>query len=207
MSTLSEQERATETRRPYRMRKRAEQVDQTRQRIVEAAVRLHETIGPARTTITGIAEEAGVTRLTVYRHFPDEQQLFATCTSHWSMLHPAPDPAEWRTVRGIEARARRALTELYPWFRTNADALYLFQRDAEVLPEWVREELRAENVQMAESLVSGAGLRSRAAARLHAAAGHVVSYGTWRSLALEQGVSDEDAVDLAIRFLCAAMDP
>ena len=77
------------------MRKRAEHIDQTHQRIVEAAVHLHGTVGPAATTIAGIAEQAGVTRLTVYRHFPDEVALYLACSSHWMAQRVPPDPDAW----------------------------------------------------------------------------------------------------------------
>src|SRR5262245_53973304 len=79
VKTLSEHGRTSNSRR-YTMQRRAEQVDQTRQRIIDATVQLHGTIGPAATTIAGIAEAAGVTRLTVYRHFPDEATLFEACS-------------------------------------------------------------------------------------------------------------------------------
>src|SRR5260370_17643494 len=95
VSSLSEHERSPESGpepRPYRMRARAEQVSQTRQRIVDAAVQLHGTVGPAATTIAAIADLAGVTRLTVYRHFPDEAPLFEACSAHWVAHHRPPDP-------------------------------------------------------------------------------------------------------------------
>ena len=72
------------------MRARQESVEQTRLRITEATMHLHETLGPAATTVSAIAEEAGVTRLTVYRHFPDDEALFAACSAHWRELHPRP---------------------------------------------------------------------------------------------------------------------
>src|SRR5919106_215329 len=81
------------TTRAYRKRLRAQQEAQTRRRITEAAVKLHGTVGPARTTIKGVADEAGVQRATVYRHFPTEESLFEACSSHWRSLNPPPDPA------------------------------------------------------------------------------------------------------------------
>jgi AcrR family transcriptional regulator len=77
--------------RKYELKRRAERMAETRQRITEAAMELHGTVGPARTTVAAIAERAGVERLTVYRHFPDEQALFAACSSHWAQDHPFPD--------------------------------------------------------------------------------------------------------------------
>src|ERR1051326_5965603 len=86
------------SRRPYRQRKRAEDQAATRRRITEAAMELHELIGPAGTTVSAIAERARVQRATVYRHFPDERSLFAACSAHWATLHPAPDPSTWENV-------------------------------------------------------------------------------------------------------------
>ena len=77
---MSTEAPTAETRR-YRKRLRAEQEQQTRQAITEAAVKLHGTLGPARTTVSAIAEEAGVQRATVYRHFPDEPSLFQACSA------------------------------------------------------------------------------------------------------------------------------
>ena len=82
-------------KRKYELKKRAEQVEATRRRITEATVELHRTVGPAATQISEIARRAGVQRVTVYNHFPDEAALFAACSAHWRALHPAPDPAAW----------------------------------------------------------------------------------------------------------------
>lgn len=186
------------------MRKRAEQVEQTRQRIVEAAVRMHTTVGPANTTISALAEEAGVTRLTVYRHFPDEDNLFSACTQHWARQHPAPDPAAWRAIPDLEERARRALGELYGWYRENADDLLVLYRDIDVWPAAARDAAQAMVQALADALVAGAGLRGRARRRLRAAAAHVVGYWTWRSLCVEQGLGDAEAAELGTRLLSVA---
>ena len=133
MSTLHEQRRSTKSR-PYRMRRRAEQVDQTRLRITEAAVRLHTTVGPSHTSIAAVAEEAGVTRLTVYRHFADLDAVFVACMAHWSARNPRPDTAAWTAIPNLERRARRAFGELYGWYRDHADELYPINRDAAAMP-------------------------------------------------------------------------
>ncbi len=206
VSRLTEQMRYAKSR-PYRMRRRAEQVDETRLRITEAAMRLHTTIGPARTSIAGVAEEAGVTRLTVYRHFPDIDSLFAACSRHWADLHPGPDAEAWRAIPGLEARARFALTELYGWYRRNGDELYPIYRDAASVPAVTRDAARSRYARMAGALVEGDAERGDGAEdlrRLRAAAGHVVSFWTWHSLALQQGLDDAAAVDLAVGFLSRA---
>lgn len=186
------------------MRKRAEQVEQTRQRILDAAVHLHTTIGPARTTVSALAEQADVTRLTVYRHFPDQEALFAACGQQWALEHPAPDPAAWRDLPDVEARARRGLGELYSWYRDNGDDLLPIYRDLAVVPAAAREATQAEAERYADSLVVGTGVRGAARRRLQAAAGHVVSFWTWRSLTVDQGLDHDEAVDLAACLLVAA---
>ena len=83
---------------------------------------LHEEVGPARTSISAIAERAGVRRSTVYRHFPDEESLFAACSSHWRASNPPPDPGAWAAIDDPAERTETALRELYAFYaRTRAD--------------------------------------------------------------------------------------
>src|SRR5438552_7762607 len=102
--------------RPYRKTKRAESEDQTRVRITKSTIALHEELGPARTSISAIAERAGVRRSTVYRHFPDEDTLFAACSSHWRAANPPPDPRAWAAIEDPAARTQTALRELYEFY-------------------------------------------------------------------------------------------
>ena len=187
------------------MGKRAEQVEETRQRIVDATVDLHSTVGPASTTISGIAEKAGVTRLTVYRHFPDLESLFEACGQRWAERHPAPDPAGWPEIRDLDARARHALGELYGWYRDSGDELRPILRDLEALPPAVQQEAVKEFEAYADALVIGSGVRGHARRRLRATAGLVVSFFTWHSLTVEQGLDDREAVELGVRLLTCAM--
>ena len=190
------------------MRKRAEQVEETRQRIVDATVRLHTTVGPANTTISGVAEQADVTRLTVYRHFPDLESLFAACGRRWTELHPPPDPAAWRKIAGLEARSRHALGELYGWYQACGEELLPIVRDHEAMPESTRQELFETFQAFAEALVAGSGVRGHARRRLNATAGLVVSFWTWHSLTTEQGLGTPAAAELATTLLtCAANGP
>src|SRR5579859_1136935 len=99
------------------MRRRAEHVDQTRQRIVEATVELHGTVGLAATTIAAIADRAGVTRLTVYRHFPDEAALIGACSAHWISQQQPPDPGTWSRIGDPAERLRAGLADLYRFYR------------------------------------------------------------------------------------------
>ncbi len=187
------------------MRRRAELVDQTRLRITEAAVRLHTTIGPANTSIASVAEEAGVTRLTVYRHFADLDTLFEACTAHWYARNPRPDAAAWRLMPDLEERARRAFGELYGWYRDHAEELYPIYRDAAAMPVSAQQAMAAGNRVMADALVAGhAEAQGREGRLLRAVAGHLTGFLTWRSLAVQQGLDHGEAVDLAVGLLTSA---
>lgn len=185
------------------MRKRAEQVERTRLQITEAAVRLHTTIGPAKTTISAVAEEADVTRVTVYRHFPDEDSLFLACRSHWAQLHPGPDPSEWLGIDGLEARARHALAELYAFYRSNHEDLHPIFRDFDTMPEATQTLMMEERDAMRTALVKGSRLRGGRRRLLAAVAGHLTSFWTWWSLAIDSELDDSEIVDLGVRFLAS----
>jgi AcrR family transcriptional regulator len=189
------------------MHRRAELVDGTRQHIVEAAVRLHTTVGPANTSISNVAEEAGVTRLTVYRHFSDLEGLFEACRGHWRREHRPPDVAAWGAVPRLEDRARRGFGELYAWFGRNGDDLYPINRDATRMPAGAQEAQRTESAAIARTLVGDHPPAGRGGRRLRAVAGHLVSYWTWRSLVVEQGLTTDEAVDLAVGILVDAGRP
>src|SRR5918998_3156234 len=104
--------RENQPKRRYELKKRAESMDQTRLRITEAAIELHGSVGPSRTTLSAVAERAGVERRTLYRHFPTEADLFEACSAHYFRANPWPDPAEWRAVRDPRDRLERALGEV-----------------------------------------------------------------------------------------------
>src|SRR6516164_5310129 len=118
MSNSTAQMDASKTR-PYRLGKRAEMQERTRMRIVEAAVDLHGTLGPARTSVAQIAERAGVQRHTFYAHFPDDRSLLMACSGHVFERDPLPDVARWTKVPPGADRIRRGLRELYAWFARN----------------------------------------------------------------------------------------
>ena len=188
----------SDQKRPYRMKRRAELEEQTRRRITESAVALHEELGPARTSISAIAERAGVRRSTVYRHFPDEEALFTACSSHWQAANPPPDPSAWAGVADPAARTETALRELYAFYRRTQDMYASLLRDEQLVPG-VQRRLRdfyGYLRTIEDDLLVGRGLRGRDAARTRAAIGHAVAFPTWRSLTLEQGLADDDAVAL-----------
>jgi AcrR family transcriptional regulator len=191
----------TDEKRPYRKKRRAELEEQTRVRITESAVALHGTLGPSRTSISAIAEHAGVRRSTVYRHFPDEAALFAACSAHWRAANPPPDLAAWEAIENPDERLRIALEELYAFYRRTQAMMDNLHRDEPLVPTVQRSfaRFRAYLEAARETLVSG-----RAPRRVRAAAGHAVAYPTWRSLTVEQGLDDRQAADLMGRLVTAA---
>lgn len=196
-------------RRAYRKRRRAEHEAQTRRQITEAAVKLHGTVGPARTTVTGIAAQAGVQRATVYRHFPDLDSLFISCSAHWASLNPPPDPGSWRRVADGEKRLRHGLTELYDWYAWADPMLTNIFRDAPVVPAMARasENFQRQFVALHAALMQGRPNRGRARARVAAATGHALEFGSWRSLTQTQGLEAKETVELMIALVAAAARP
>src|SRR3954471_17610262 len=118
--------------RKYELKKRADSVEDTRRRIVEAAVELHGSVGPARTTVSAIAERAGVQRQTYYRHFPEERELFAACSGMWQETHQPPDPEGLREIPDGLERLRAALTGLYAFYEDGEQMIANVARDAAV---------------------------------------------------------------------------
>jgi AcrR family transcriptional regulator len=191
-------EKTSTRKRSYRKRRRAELEDETGRRITEAAVDLHGSLGPARTTISAVAERAGVQRATVYRHFPDEEALFRACSSHWRARNPLPDLAEWAAVADPEERLRVALGDLYAWYRQGEGMLEKTTRDAALVPA-MRPAVESMGAWFAEAratVLRGRSERGARRRRVEAAVGHALSFFTWRSLVRDQGLSDSEAVDL-----------
>jgi AcrR family transcriptional regulator len=185
-------------RRRYRKRRRAEQEDRTRQRITEATVDLHGTVGPAKTTVSAVAERAGVQRATVYRHFPDEEALFASCSSHWLAAHPLPELGAWAAIEDPGERLRAALSELYAWFGRGEQMLERTTRDVATVPalQPSMEAFAAWFEAATDVLIEGRAGRGAKRRRARAAIGHALSFSTWRSLVREQGLSQDEAVEL-----------
>lgn len=202
VNTLSEQHGSSKSRR-YQMSRRAELVDSTRQRIVDAAVALHGSVGPARTTIAGVAEKAGVTRLTVYRHFPDDEALFSACSSHWRGQQQLPDPAAWSGHSDPLERLKFGLSDLYRFYRDGEAMLTRIYADKDALPKGHREDLETRNAYFRDVLCEPFSQQDRTG-RLGAIMGHAISFWTWRSLCHDNGLSNEDAVK-AICALVAIM--
>ncbi len=177
--------------RPYTLKRRAEQRAETRLRIVEAAVDLHLTVGPARTSLSMVADRAGVQRHTLYAHFPEERDLFLACSELALARDPLPDPAPWHSIDSLADRLRAGLGAIYAWYGRNANIACIF-RDAEYHP-LTRETmgLRMGATAAAYREILGAGLSAPQQAMLALA----LSFFTWRTLAIETGLGDAVAAE------------
>jgi len=184
-------------KRKYQLKKRAEEMAEMRRRITEAAIELHGTLGPARTTLSAVANEAGVERRTLYRHFRTEADLFAACSSHYFAAHPFPDLEVWRAIRDPEERLAHALDELYTYYESTAPMFGNVLRDAELV-DFARDAvapLQAYLQDAAEILIAGHRVRGRRRELLTGALRHAVSFSTWHSLAAN-GIERANAVRL-----------
>lgn len=184
--------------RKYRLKRRAERQDDTRQRIIDAAIELHQTVGPASTTVSDIAARAGVGRVTVYRHFPDELTLFRACSGFYLQGNPLPDPERWHDIADPLQRLRSALVEVYEYHRTH-EAIFTHVladvRDHEVMTPYYAHWERAVDV-----LVAPWRARGRRRALLRAGVGLALSFDAWRSLVRDHGLTNDQAVDVALRL-------
>jgi AcrR family transcriptional regulator len=188
-------------KRKYELKRRAERLNETRNRIVEAAVDLHTSVGPAQTTISAIAARAGVERHTVYAHFPNEEALFQACSTHWRAAHPLPDPGRWATIDDPTAQFRAALHALYGWYEDVEDDLAILIRDSAV--HGLTGELQRERTRALEHVLASLlrGWPRRKAVR--AALGHALEFETWRSLVRRNGLTRAQAVDAMSTFVAS----
>lgn len=186
------------------MVRRAGLVEQTRRRIVEATVGLHQQLGLKATTVAAIAEAAGVTRLTVYRHFPEDADLFAACATHWSAGQRLPDPQAWAAVSQPADRLKVGLADLYRHYREGQAMLRQVHAELGVLPPAVRELVEGAQRNYRAVLLAPFLEAGQTGPRLVAAVGHAVSFGTWRSLCEEEGLAEPEAVELMAELVLAA---
>jgi AcrR family transcriptional regulator len=196
----------SDQKRAYRKRLRAEQEEETRRRIVESAVVLHGTVGPSRTTMSALAEHAGVQRSTLYRHFADEATVFEACSELWSERNPLPDIGSWAAIGDPDERVMVALDDLYGFYSRNEQMLANLYRDAPLVPAVAtRFGPFADYLTAAgDVLLQGRGVRGKARERTAAAIAHALSYSTWRSLVGEQRLAQAEAAGLMARLVRAA---
>jgi AcrR family transcriptional regulator len=194
-------------KRKYELRRRAEAMEDTRRRITEAAVDLHGSVGPARTTISAVAERAGVQRHTVYRYFPTEDALFAACSSHYAQTHPEPDSDAWKDVADPRERLATGLNELYRWYEETEPMMSRVLRDAHLV-DAVQPPIVLFLAYLDDAAgILAAGWPAKGARRrvVAAAVRHVVDFTTWRSLVHDSGISRAQGVRLAGAMVEAAV--
>ncbi len=187
--------------RKLKLRARALRQSETRDRITQAAVELHQQHGPLQTTITEIAQRAGVERLTVYRHFPDEASLHEACQQHFFTAHPLPNLERWREISSVPVRLESGLRELYEYWEETQSMFSSVLRDHEVDPE--RSGAGAVNFmsRAKEALLFGQDLSGSRGQVIAATVGHAVNFYTWRSLVRDQGLSNAAAVSMMCKLV------
>lgn len=190
--------------RTYTKKKRALDQEETRKRIVEATISLHQEIGGLSTTISAIAERAGVERATVYRHFPDERALLMGCTGHYLTLNPPPNPAVWAVIANREQRLRTALTAIYAYHRQTEVMMARAAIDMPQMPV-LREVLTpmVEFWQMVRDLLAEPWAAEAHGRLFSAVIGHAIAFQTWQSLVRNEGVEEQEAVSLMLGMVCA----
>jgi len=185
--------------RSYHLRRRAERQDETRQKIVEAAIALHQDEGLAATTMSNVAKRAKVGRVTVYRHFPDEAALVGACSGQYFERHPFPDPEPWRSIKGPADRLRQGLRETYHYHRETEPMMTSVLAEARNLP--VMAPYHAHWQRCAEILAAGPPPKGLRKAQLKAGCALALSFDTWRTLVRENGLTDAQAIDLMLRLV------
>lgn len=193
--------------RKYEMKRRAERMQETRQRITEAAVELHQTVGPARTTVSAVAEKAGVQRHTYYAHFPELKDLYQACTAHYLEQNPLPEPPFWADVADAEERLRVALSEVYAYYGHNEPMLANVLRDAQLDP--IAQENMVSFYQyweaMRDALADAFGASGERREALLSAVALALDLQTWRTLVRQQELSQGRAVELMVGMVRCLM--
>jgi AcrR family transcriptional regulator len=193
--------------RKYEMKRRAERMQDTRRRITEATVELHRTVGPARTTVSAIAEKAGVQRHTYYAHFPEVKDLYQACTAHYLERNPLPDPSRWEQISGSEERLGRALSEVYAYYEGNEAMLTNVLRDTPLDPV-----LQENNVflfrhweAMRDTIADAFEASGERHEALLGAIALALDLQTWRTLVRQQGLDEEKAMELMVGMVRCLM--
>jgi AcrR family transcriptional regulator len=196
-------------RRPYRLQRRREAMDETRERITRAAFELHATVGPAQATISAVAERAGVQRHTVYRHFPDIVSLIRACTAHGMEVTGLPQPERWEAIGDAVARLRVALEEMYAYYRNNERMIGNILRDLPVMPELAAGSSRYQDHLgriWGTVLASWSRLRGARGARVRALVSTALEFGTWQALTTRGGLSDVEAAATMVAAVQTAQE-
>jgi len=187
-------------KRSYRLKRRADSQGRTRQKIIEAAIELHQMQGLAGTTVSDIAARAKVGRVTVYRHFPDEAALMGACSGQYFRRHPFPDPEAWRGIEDASERLRRGLRDSYAYHRATEAMMIQVLAEARDLP--VMAPYHAHWQRAAEVLAAAWPVTRRRKTLLMAALALALGFDTWRLLVRAQRLTDDQAIELMMRLAC-----
>jgi AcrR family transcriptional regulator len=186
--------------RKYEMKRRAERMQETRRRITEAAVELHQTVGPARATVSAIAEKAGVQRHTYYAHFPEIKDLYRACMGHNLERNPVPDPSRWAEISGPEERLRVALSEVYAYYSRQEAMISNVLRDAALDP--ILQETMVPIYQYWETVRDVIADAYEASGEQRSALLGAITlaqdFQTWHTLVRQQELSQDRAVELMV---------
>ena len=183
-------------KRTYQKVKRAEHEWRTRERIVDAAEYLHGSLGPARTTVSAVADRAGVTRATVYRHFANEESLFIACSRQWLSRQQLPEPDAWGLIEDPVERLRTGLVDIYGFYRRGQQMMAHIHHDVGIVPAVVVAARRSREQRWLNTLLAPQAGHRRKVVR--AAVAHAMTFTTWQSLCDAQGLSDRSAVELMV---------
>lgn len=186
--------------RTYQLKRRSEQQDQTRQKIIEAAIVLHQSKGLAATSMSDIAKQAKVGKVTVYRHFPDEMALMSACSGLYFQRHPFPDPEQWTSTANPIERLRRALLETYNFHEATEDMISKVLAEARDHPVMMSYHAHWESV--ANVIAAAWPVRGSRQVQLKAAIALTLSFDTWHTLVREQKLSKSQAIELMERLTC-----
>lgn len=187
-------------KRSYELNHRAESQNQTRQRIVDATIELHQAKGIAATSINDVAERAKVAKVTVYRHFPDQEALVNACSGQYFERHPMPDPDSWRQFKDPHDRFRHGLQEVYAYHRETEPMISRVLPEARDLP--LMEPYHAYWQNVVDVLATPFEERARSQELLRAALALAVNFDTWYLLVHSQDLKDVQVIKLMMRLVC-----
>ena len=193
--------------RKYEMKRRAERMEETRRRITEAAVELHETVGPARTTVSAVAEKAGVQRHTYYAHFPEIEDLYRACTAHYLERHPLPEPSPWAEIADAEERMRRGLSEVYAYYSNTEAMMANVLRDGQLDPAGKESMVMLYQHwgKMRDTIAEVFEASGERREELLGAVALSLDFQTWRTLVRQQGMDQDRAVGLMVGMVRCLM--